>query len=365
MAEDSTIKNKKSIHNEYRVVDKTSEVKSFQSISNFFNNDFTTFKTVKLFLPISISEDYRRILPENFLEDIFANCSDKFVTDKSLSDEQKVLKQEDYHSKIKLFRNKLINLLKPYTVLNKYDNTIDIGIRKESFNIVNCLAIKNNKDILTDKDIDRHFPASETIEYVSIPSIKEYINKHNLLKKAKSDIEDILFQLSELSELSAYLPQSINTYRQFAIKIITKMYGNCEQLYPRSIINYSAFQFCLKDYPFNTKSGRVYSVSNITSSVKNKFEIIDTFYKNIDAVLTFLSDIEFNEYTEYNSELIETETLINAYGICIALCALISEHYYYNKTIMPSLDSCLLDKTSSLGSIFFNKNTKKINEVHE
>lgn len=365
MAEDSTIKNKKSIHNEYRIVDKTSEVKSFQTISEFFNNDFTTFKTVKLFLPISISEDYRRILPNDFLENIFNNCSDKFGIDKNLSEKEKEIKRNDYYSKIRLFRNKLIDLLKPYTVMNKYDDIIDVGIKKESFNVVNCLAIKNNKEILTKNDFDKHFPVSETIEYVSTPSIKEYINKHNILKKAKSDIEDILFQLSELSELSAYLPQSVNTYRQFATKIIIKMYGNCEQLYPRSIINYSAFQLCLKNYPFNTKSGKIYSVSNIPSSVKNKFEVIDVFYKNIDAILSFLTDLEFTEYTEYDSNIVEVETLINAYGICIALCALIGEHYYYNKTIMSSLDSSLLDKTSSLGSIFFNKNTKKINEVHE
>ena len=365
MANDFTIKNTKSIHNEYRVVNKTSEVKSFQAISEFFNNDFTTFKTVKVFLPISISEDYRRILPKNFLENIFASCNNKFGTDKTLTEEQKEQKREDYHNKIKLFRNKLINLLKPYTVLNKYDNTVDIGIKKESFSIVNYLAIKNNKDILTKNDTDRHFPVNETIEYVSIPSIKEYINKHNLLKKAASDIEDILFQLSELSELSAYLPQSTNTYREFAIKIITKMYGNCEQLYPRSIINYSAFQFCLDNYPFETKSGKVYSISNVSTSVKNKFEIIDIFYKNIDAVLNFLADLEFKEYDNYPLETVEVNTLKNAYGICIGLCALIGEHYYYNKTIMSSLDSCILDRASSLGSIFFNKNTKKINEVHE
>lgn len=363
MAEDFTIKNKKSIHNEYRIVNKTDEVKSFQTISEFFNNDFTTFKAVKLFLPVAISEDYMRILPENFLEDIFNSCDKSYGTNKNLSEEEKELQRKKYYSKISLFRNKLIDLLRPYTVLNRYDENIDISIEKKSFNIINCLSVKNNKEILSDNDTDRHFPVSETLEYVSIPSIKEYINKHNLLKKAKSDIEDIIFELSELSTLSAYLPQSSNSYRQFATKIITKMRGNHNQLYPRSIINYSAFQLCLKEYPFNTKSGRVYSISNVPTSIKNKFEVIDIFYKNIDAILNFLSDLEFEDNED--SVKVEENTLLNAYGIVIALCALISENYYYNKLITTTLNSNLLDKSSSLGSIFFNRNTKKINEVHE
>ena len=360
----SSISSRTSIHNEHRVVDVTEETKSFQLQEYYYNDDLTTFKTIKTFLPIAISEDYKRNLPDDFFENIFSQCDDNFVVDNSLSDEDILQNRNCYSKDIESLCSVLKKIIKPYVAIAWTDKDFN-KFEKHEFVINNNLVPKNNPDVGTERAGDLHYPVKDKMIYDEIPSVTDRIKSQKLVLKAREDIETILFALSKLSNLSAYSSKNNNSYRIFTSDIITKMYGNINQLYPRSIVNYSAFQFCIKDYPFDTKSGRIYSISNVTSSVKNKFELIDVFYKNLDAIISFLNDLEWLEKTDDNVLKYETQVLKNAYGICIGLCAFIGEEEYYRKILTTSLDGNLLDSHTTIGSIFFNRINKKTNEVHE
>lgn len=360
-----SIKSRTSIHNEHRIINVTNDVKSFEFKEYYLRNDLTTFYSIRKFLPISISEDYRRLLPSNFFENVFSSCKEDFSVDKTLSDKEKDIKREEYFRTITVLSNRLNEILRPYLALIKNDNKLTKGIT-QTFTINNCLVDKNNPDILTDKDTDKHYPATSEISYISFPSLRNELRNQKFTELAQSNIRELVNILCVLSNLSAYLFTSENSYRNFVSDIIVSMSGNTNQLFPRSIINYTAFQFCVKGYPYETPSERVYSISNIGLSIKNKFDLIDVYYKNIDAIFNFFNDLDINEKEndEDNSEY-EIRTLKNAYGTCIALCALIGEETYYDKVVSSSLDGSILNNHSLLGSIFFNKNTMKINEVHE
>lgn len=361
-----SIKSRTSIHNEHRIINVTNDVKSFEFKEYYLRNDITTFSSVKKFLPISISEDYRRLLPNNFFDEIFSTCKDNFSeNNNSLSYEEKESKRQEYFQSISDLSKCLSAIIKPYVSLIKSDKSVQKGTI-ETFIINNCLVDKNNKDILTDKDTDRHYPAESKISYISFHSLRNEIKSNNFVDLALKNVKDLIVKLCELSNLSAYLTVSENSFRSFVSDIITSMSGNTNQLFPRSIINYTAFQFCIKGYPYETPSERIYSVSNVNLSIKNKFDLIDVFYKNLDAIFNFFDDININdkEVNENNKDF-EIRILKNAYGTCIILCALIGEMNFYDRIISSSLDGSILNNHSLMNSIFFNKNTMKINEVHE
>lgn len=362
----SSISSRTSIHNEHRVVDVTEDVKSFQFQEYYYNDNLTTFKTVKTFLPIAISEDYKRVLPEKFFENIFAQCSECFRPDHNLSDAEKAIKCDDYHSRIDELLEKLQKIILPYVSISWTNKNLNEHFEKQAITINNMLVPKNNPKAGTEENGDLHYSVKAKLVYDIIPSITDRIKNQKLVLKAKEDIEDIIIRLSNLSVLSAYLAKANNSYRKFTTEIISKMYGNVNQLYPRSVVNYSAFQFCVKGYPFDTRSGRIYSISNVTTDkIQNKFELIDVFYKNIDAIVNFLNDVDWIQKSEDNTLDYETQILKNAYGICIALCAFIGEEEYYRKLLTTSLEGNLLDQHTTIKSIFYNRITKRTNEVHE
>jgi len=352
-----------SIHNEHRVIDVTEEVKNFQFQELYYNNDVTNFKTVKTFLPIMISEDYHRKIPLDFFNDIFSQCTTKFEIDKSLTEDERDKKCEEYSKEVEDLCVELKKIILPYISL-AWSNE-KTKFEKHSIKTRNDLIDKINPFVGTLNNPTSHYPVNANLVYDEIPSVTGRIKSQKLVVKAKNDIAEILYKLSDLSDLSAYLSNSQNTYRAFTSDIITKMYGNVNQLYPRSIVNYTAFQFCLKGYPYETKSERVYSISNVTPNIKNKYELLEIFMKNIDAIISFLHDLEWTEKNEENYLEFEVETLKNAFGICIALCAFIGEQECYRETLTNSLDGALIDSHSSIGSIFFNRINKRTNEVHE
>ena len=359
----SSITYRSAIHNEHRVIDVTEEVKNFQFQELYYNNDITNFKTVKTFLPIMISEDYNRKMPIDFFDDIFSHCTKSFEIDKTLSDSEKEQKCIEYSKEIEDFNSELRKMLLPYTSLTWSNSKTEF--EKHAIKTRNELVDKINPLVGTEQNPTTHYPVNAELIYDDIPSVTSRIINQKLVVRAKNDITTILYKLSDLSDLSAYLTNSQNTYRTFTSDIITKMFGNVNQRYPRSIINYSAFQFCIKGYPYETKSERVYSISNVTSNIKNKYELVEIFNKNIDAIINFLHDLEWSEKTAENYIDYEIETLKNAYGICIALCAFIGEQECYKEILTNSLDGSLIDNHSSIGSIFFNRINKRTNEVHE
>ena len=103
----------------------------------------------------------------------------------------------------------------------------------------------------------------------------------------------------------------------------------------------------------------------MNSNIKNKFDLIDIFYKNMDAIINFLHDVNFIDKTADNKHDFELQTLKNAYGICIALCAFIGEEECHKEILTTSLDGSLLDNQSAIGSVFYNRTNRRINEVHE
>lgn len=356
-----SISTRTSIHNEHRVVDATDDVKSFKFQESYYSDDVTNFKTVKTFLPIAISEDYKRKISDNFFNDIFERCTDSFEIDKSLSEEERDQKVEQYSEDIEKLDVMLKKVVLPYVSLSFSNKQSKAATVSRAIMTRDKLVEKNNPDA----GKGRPYPVKAYLTYKSVQSVTDRINNQKLVLRAKEDIADIIYKLSDLSDLSAYLVKADNTYREFTSEIITKMCGNTEQLYPRSIVNYSAFQFCAGGYPFDTKSGRIYSVSNVNSNIKNKFDLIDIFYKNMDAIINFLHDVNFIDKTADNKHDFELQTLKNAYGICIALCAFVGEEECHKEILTTSLDGSLLDNQSAIGSVFYNRTNRRINEVHE
>ena len=320
-------------------------------ISDFYNNEnYDYFKVIKTFLPIVISEDYRRKIPLNFFEEIFSSCPDELIEiPDDITEEELIDKRKKYLDEIESLNGKLKDIINNYAGLY-WSNKNNVFPKSK---------------IITRNELPEHTEEYGEIIYDEITSVTERIKDQHLVLNARDYITIILYKLNDLSKLCNYFDKENNSYRKFASDIITRMYGNVNQRYPRSIINYTAFQFCLDGYPYNTKSERIYSISNITNKTKNKFELIEIFDKNIEAVINFLHDLEWSEKNSDNTFDFELETLKNAFGTCIALCAFIGEQECYRETLTNSLDGSLIDCHSSIGSIFFNRINKRFNEVHE
>ena len=321
------IKNIKSVKGTHRIIDNSSESKTFGFCERDLDPSILNFKTVKMFLENAISKDYIDALPKNFFKEIYYIHDNKRVYKESMmSNEERDNLRFLYSNKIQELRNYLKENIKKYYSIVALSDCGDtenyVNVDHMTFSIKNMLAIAR-------EDIYHRYPIPADINYDDFPTLNSHITKNNLSEKALIDVKHILNELSDLGNISEILTYDENSYRKFASKIIIHMYGNTTQIYPRSILNHSAFKFCIDEYPYNTLSRRVYSVSNVPKNIKNKFSLVEIYYKNIDAILNFLSDLtfDFDEKSNFNSEV---KTLTNAYGICIALCGLAAEQKMYD-----------------------------------
>lgn len=351
-----SIKNIKSIHNIQRTVDKTNKVGSFEFNINELQDDLMNFDTLSKIMQIVISDDYNRFLPKDFWKNNFANCNFEYSCNPNLSTDEILKKQNDYSKDVESLRIRLGEIIKPYTFFTNHDQSLQ---KQETIKVNNYLVSKSD-GIGSDSDTDRHFPISVDLTYTDFLSVRKHIQKLDLISLAEEDIKLILKLLSNISAESAYLTSATNSFKSFLTDLIFKIYGNVSKVYPKSIINYAVFQFCLDKYPYETPSGRLYSISNINPNLKNKFEIIDIYYKNIDAILSFINDISFIQETDTNKKQFETNVLKNAYGLIMALSAFIAEENTYQVITSSSLDGAIINKVSSLRSVF-----NKLYEVHE
>ena len=321
------IKDIKSVKGSHRIIDNSSDSKTFGFCERDLDPGILNFKTIELFLENAISKDYADALPNSFLKDIYYSHENKRVYKHSLlSNEERDNLRLIYSNKIYDLKKYLKNELKKYCSIVSSSDCRDtenyVDVDHMSFTIKNMLAIAR-------EDNDHRYPTPADINYLDFPTVNSHIINNNLLDKALVDVKHILNELSDIGNLSEILTYEENSYRKFASKIILHMYGNVSQVFPRSIINHSAFKFCIDEYPYNTLSRRIYSVSNVPKNIKNKFSLVEIYHKNIYAMLNFLSDLTFDFDEKSNIFNSEVKTMVNAYGTCIALCGIAAEQKLY------------------------------------
>lgn len=311
---------------EIKIKEDKTYFRNFGLDNSSFDKDITNINTIKLFLPIALGEDYLKILSKDYISNLYSRHSSSFYINDNVSEETIVLKIEEFRQKIKELNEYLINIVNKCTLCYNKDNfeiCNFLGISEETILIEDCLNIDNEKKYIK---FDIH---------PSIPKINKYLNDNFI----DNFIDGIFDRLSKLSSLSVYLHDTFNPYRQCMTDIILRMYGNSVAQYPRSILNYSLFGFCIDGYPYKTKNKRIYSIDNPKLN-SNKFEYYDTYVKNTDALLTFMTDLDLAthvEEEEYSEKIFEYEKRIikNSYGLLVSLFALKCEylHIEYIKTV--------------------------------
>ena len=165
---------------------------------------------------------------------------------------------------------------------------------------------------------------------VNVGGVKNIIDvsKKNNIENLIESIPRILYKLNELSNISAFIDPRENAFKKFAASVWIYMKGNYESDFPRSIVNYSAFQFAVPGYPFNTPSRRIYSVSNLPRVVTNKLQIEEVFIKNISALTDYLCDATKLLSVENICELSSDDKTIlvkNIYASIISIISLYGE----------------------------------------
>lgn len=243
-----------------------------KNIDKCFDND-NDIKTLSAFIKNSIGYDYY-ITYKNYLDKLFAECeNNNFYITKS--------NDVDYTNIINILHNKLIDIKHTYKVCVDQIN-------------INNTSIKNGLRLKALNDV--------------------------------SFIMNLLFKLEKIGRLI-----SSNSLYIFLKKLKCNIINTDFKMLPRSIINFSVFKFCIPGYPFETKSGKVYSVSNVCTNDKQKR--MELYYKNIDALMSFINDIEI---LDKNDKLYELNTLELSYGMMIVLIALSAEETQYETIIRKS-----------------------------
>lgn len=328
------IKNIKNISRSHRMSGDSTQSYSFYSLEkDNSDNLLNSFKVIEMFLPACIGRDYVRSLPKGFLENIFRRCDLKKRYDiRVMSEDDKNYFRCDFSNKIAELNRSLYYIIEPYISV----------VTSNKRNIEKLAEVKTNRYTITSKVEDSNYPIpTADIEYKVFPSIKEYIEKNQLDKKALDDVDYLLDRLAEIASLSVFVDNEEDSYARFAYRIIRKMKANYTASYPRSIVNYSAFEFSAEGYPYDTISRNIYSIKDVPCDVRNKFALHDIYINNVESILRFMADLTFNSKlhgVELDGLNFETKVLSNVFGVVIALLALNAEKtmndYLLNNSLM-------------------------------
>ena len=324
----TTIKNNK------RIVDVTPSTGEIQITEQELNTRLTTFEVVKRFLPKAIGKEYESVLPKNFFLDCFNDCVDEYELDhNTITEEERVEKTLEFDDKLSDLCKLILKTIKPITSVVYSDDKFKIkesDLQYESFTIKNKLVVGKECERCGREfeEGGEHYPVESEIKYIQFPSIKKIVSKKNNVENLIESIPRILYKLNELSNISAFIDPRENAFKKFAASVWIYMKGNYESDFPRSIVNYSAFQFAVPGYPFNTPSRRIYSVSNLPRVVTNKLQIEEVFIKNITALTDYLCDATRLLSVENISKLSSDDKTIvvkNIYASIISIISLYGE----------------------------------------
>ena len=154
--------------------------------------------------------------------------------------------------------------------------------------------------------------------------------KNCLKLKSLNDVEFIISLLYKLEKISKDSP-NLKSFKDFLKDLKHNIINVSYRSLPKSIINFSVFKFCISGYPYETKSGKVYSISNIEET----YNKIDIYIKNSEALIDFIEDILILNSDDLNFEL---NILKISYGISIALIALSAEEDVYENIIRNHIE---------------------------
>ena len=330
----TTIKNNK------RIVDVTPSTGEIQITEQELNTRLTTFEVVKRFLPKAIGKEYESVLPKNFFLDCFNDCVDEYELDhNTITEDERNEKTLEFDEKLTDLCKFIVKTIRSITCMLYSDGRSkikDSDIQYESFTIKNKLVVGKQCE-RCDRPFEEggdHYPVESKIKYIQFPSIKKIVSKRSTIDDLLDSIPKILYKLNELSNISAYIDPKNNPFRKFAASVWIYMKGNYETDFPRSVVNYSAFQFAVPGYPFNTPTSRIYSVANLPSAVTNKLQINDVFIKNISAFTDYLCDalniFSFKNISDLTSDD-KTVIIKNVYASVISILGLYGEVKLWEK----------------------------------
>lgn len=242
-----------------------------QKIDKCFDDDNDIkVKTLTALIKNAIGYDYY-ITYKNYFDSIFDRCEkNNFYIN--------VSNDKDYSCLIDILHNKLIDIKHIYKV---------------------CVAQLSNNNVVI---------------------------KNGLRLKALHDVDFIMALLFKLDKIGEYT--STNSFQNFYKKLRCNIINTDFKMLPRSIVNFSAFKFCIPGYPYETKSGKIYSISNVCTD--DKVKRIELYYKNIDALMSFINDMEIYDKSHKDYEL---NTLELSFGIMIVLIAMSAEETQYESIV--------------------------------
>ena len=250
---------------------KKSNNKTYLNYNTFkyFENDSCVFKpeVFSALIKNSIGNDYYNNYKKYF-DILFYSCENKCNV-------IKISKEEDYKNIINLLHDKLVDIKNIYSTKYCENNRFERS----------CLKTKALNDV----------------EYL--------IHLLYILKKIGNEIDS-------------------KSFNSISKKIRCNIVNTYNKDLPRSVVNYSAFKFCIQNYPYETKNNKLYSISNVN---KNNKDYSQLYNKNFDALIDFIEDVEL--INDVNNFEYETNILDLTYGISIALIALSSEEDIYESFI--------------------------------
>lgn len=324
----TTIKNNK------RIVDVTPSTGEIQITEQELNTRLTTFEVVRRFLPKAIGKEYESVLPKNFFLDCFNDCVDEYELDhNTITRDECVEKTLEFDEKLSDLCKFILKTIRPITSVVYSDDKFKVkesDLQYESFTIKNKLVVGKECERCgrTFEEGGEHYPVESNISYIQFPSLKKIVSKRTIINDLIESVPKILYKLNELSNISAYIDPKENVFKKFAASVWIYMKGNYESDFPRSIVNYSAFQFAVPGYPFKTPTSRIYSVSNVPNNVTNKLQIEEVFIKNITALTDYLCDATKLLSVDDVSELsVDDKTIVvkNIYASIIVILSLYGE----------------------------------------
>lgn len=287
----------------------------------------TSFDTLIYALPCCCSSEYIKQLPYKYQEVLTRLMKTETPYRRTVDYYELVKLQQEYADEIKTFSKEVQSIIKGYTSLINYDYNVDAAANKfkhQKFEVDNNLAVPN-RPLRANEAIAR-----QIIDVVDFPTLTEYVSDRTVQSKMFEDFSHLFERLQEIAFKSIYNAKETDSYRKFILSIMKNTYGNLDTEFPRTIINHTAFKLCIEGYPFFTKNKRLFSVSNPT---KNDIEEHTTIYtKNVYAILEFLNNMDFDEhqtrqFDDVTEKTIEQQTRIlkNAFGVIIAIVALVGE----------------------------------------
>lgn len=291
------------------------------------------FDTLKKSIMTGLTSEYTALLTVKLIDKIF-NAAIRAGEKELQTIQEYTLEQRAqlYHTKIaELYTDTLRGIIQHYDVYSLHKSgksNEELGIFDKTTHMADLLLTNGETNTVPDGTFPWEKPVHDMVEihYQSIPDFRSMCLNPNtgIEDSLLGDVSLLVKELYILFKLNDSLADDENSFMNFFTDVVYHLHGNVEFKFPKELINFTIFQLCLPGYPFETKSKKVYGVSN--TAVSNKLLYTELYCKNVNAFRFFLEDAVEIDITSADTSKTERDTLISVYGICIALMGIYGEN---------------------------------------